>query len=106
MIDHRSLAVHDPIRADHLAAESLPDTLVTETDAQNGNGRSQRPYQVHANTGLVGRAGPGGNDDAIRLHLHDIVHADGIVAYGFDLGTQFTQVLHQVVGEGVLVVDH
>jgi hypothetical protein len=29
-----------------------------------------------------------------------------VVAHGLDFRTQFAQILHQVVGEGIVVVDH
>jgi hypothetical protein len=38
--------------------------------------------------------------------LHDAGNVDLVVAQHLHLGTQFSQVLHQVEGEAVVVVDH
>jgi len=45
-------------------------------------------------------SGPRGRD------LTDVVDAHRIVALDHDLGPELAQVLHEVVGKGVVVVDH
>src|ERR1700694_1145181 len=75
----RSLAVHHLLRAHHLAAECLPDRLVSEADAQDGNATRKALDQGQADAGLVGRARPGGDDDVRRLQLADLVESQGVV---------------------------
>jgi hypothetical protein len=45
------------------------------------------------------RAGPGRNDDAFWSHLLDLDNRHLIIAANFNLGSQFADVLNQVVGE-------
>src|SRR5271169_6200133 len=56
--DFRQLAVDQLRRAHHLAAEGVADRLVTETDAENGNGRRGFDNQIEADARLFGRARP------------------------------------------------
>ena len=53
----------------------------------------------------AGRARPGRHDHARRLAREQLVHGLGVVAHDVDLGPQLAQVLDEVVGERVVVVD-
>ena len=64
------------------------------------------PDGVHADPGLVRRAGAGGDDDATRFKGGNLVDGDLVVAMNLHLGTQLAEILHEVVGETVVVVDH
>ncbi len=52
-----------------------------------------------------------GNDDAIGAELLDLLDGDLIVAIDLDVlsngkfGSQFAEVLHQVIGKAVVVID-
>ena len=54
----RRLAV-DGLAAHYLGAESLPDGLVAEADAQGGDTLTDLLDQLYRDTGLVRRAGTG-----------------------------------------------
>lgn len=47
-----------------------------------------------------------GNHDALGIQRFDFGDGQLVVAHHFDLGTQLAEVLHNVVGKGVVVVDH
>src|SRR3546814_8394018 len=47
MVDAAELAVHRPRRAHDLAAERLPDRLMTETDAEDRDRKSTRLNSSH-----------------------------------------------------------
>ena len=54
-------------RADHFAAECLPEGLVAQTDTENWELSSRRLDELQANAGLVRRAGAWRQDDALGL---------------------------------------
>ena len=47
-----------------------------------------------------------GDDDVVRLQRGDAGEVDLVVADDFDLLAQLAEILHEVVGEAVVVVDH
>ena len=49
--------------------------------------------------------GPGRDDDAVGRALEQLVDGRDVVAHDLDLGAQLAQVLDEVVGERVVVVD-
>ena len=53
-----------------------------------------------------GRARAGRDDDAVRPPREQLVGGLGVVAHDLGLGAQLAQVLDEVVGERVVVVDH
>ena len=66
-----------------------------------GHVRNER----NEDAGLAGRAGPGRKQDPLRLQGFDFVHGELVVAADIDFGTQLAQILDEVVGEGVVVVE-
>ena len=100
------LAMHDLVAAHHLAAEGLTDGLMPKANAQQGRaGFSGGLGQGKANAGLIGVARARAQQDAGRLHRHGLLHIQRIVSPDLDLGAEFAQIMHEVVGEGVVVVD-
>ena len=63
-------------------------------------------YHRHGDACLLGRAWAGGNANAGRCLGFDLTHGDGIVAMHLHLGTEFPEILDDIPGEGVIVVDH
>src|SRR5690606_13623269 len=106
VIHRTGLAVHGLAGTHHLAAEGLADALVAEADAQDRQPAGKVLEYRHRYPSLVGRAGAGGDDYAFGLQRFDLGHAQLIVAHHLDLGTQLAEVLHQIPGEGIVVVDH
>ena len=53
-----------------------------------------------------GVQGPGEDHDAIGRQRLDLSTRQLVVAHHLHLRTQLAQVLHQVVGERIVVVDH
>ncbi|WDT81612.1 MAG: hypothetical protein MPW14_07775 [Candidatus Manganitrophus sp.] len=54
----------------------------------------------------LGVQGPGEITMRFRRQGLDVGQRHGVVALHPHLGAQLAQVLHQVVGEGIVVVDH
>ena len=93
--------------ADDLAAERLPHRLVAEADAERLDaGLGEAAHGLDADAGLVGRARAGADDDAVVVVLQQLVDGCDVVADHFEVGPELAQVLDEVVGERVVVVDH
>src|SRR3954447_20960913 len=106
VLDLRRLAVHGHV-AHHPAAVRLGQRLVAEAHAERRDPRlGEAPHRLNGDPGLVRGAGPGRDDDAVPPAPEQIVDRGGVVAHRLDLRPQLAQVLDEVVGEGVVVVDH
>src|SRR5438105_784976 len=104
--DLARLSVHEVRRANDLAAERLADRLVTETHAEDRGVARECAYDIDADTRLRGRARPGRDDDVRRRHDGDLFERHLVIAHDARLGVQLAKVLHDVVSEGVVVVDY
>ena len=62
-------------------------------------------YQFNADAGLVRSAWPRRHDDPLRPHRFDFFNSDLIVAANLDLCSQFSDVLNQVVGKRIVIVE-
>ena len=103
--DRRHLAVHHALRANDLPAERLADRLVAEAYAQDRNPSGEALDQRHRNPGLAGRARPGRDDDLFRLPRRDLLESERVVAMDVNVRAQLAEILDEVVGEAVVVVD-
>ena len=92
--------------ADDSAAKGLADGLMSKADAEHRNLPREVADQVDADTRFMRRAGPGRNHDAFRAHAFDLVDRHLIVAANLNVGAQFPDVLHQVVGKRIVVVEY
>src|SRR5271156_1822516 len=102
----RSLAVHQAIRAHDLAAERLADTLQAEAHAENRNLVRHLAQESQRDAGLGGSARSRRDDDRIGTQRANAGDFDGVVALDRDVGAELAEVLHDVVGERVVVIDH
>src|SRR5690606_13178095 len=59
-----------------------------------------------ADAGLVGRAGAGRKDDGFGRALGDLVERDTVVAHHFGLRSKLSEIVGEVVGEAVVIIDH
>src|ERR1017187_245452 len=100
-------AMHALRRVLYPAAEGQPDGLVPEAHAQQRHGCPRRlAHQGHADAGILRTAGPGRQHDGRRLGGDDIAGAASVVAHDRGVRTELSEVLHEVEGERVVVVDH
>src|SRR5690606_16531120 len=105
VVNFRRLAVHQVVGAHDFAAERLADGLMPEADAQDRNFAFEPFNEGKANAGLIRRTRPRGQHDVVRPHRRDLVQSDFVVAPDNHFFAQFSQVLDQVVGEGIVIVD-
>ena len=106
MVELIGLAVHDTGGAHDLAAEGLADGLMAEAHAEDGQATGEMADHVQGDPGLVRRVRPRRQADPIGRKSLDAGQIDGIVAHGVDIFTEFAEILDEVVGERVVVVDH
>src|SRR3954467_6486068 len=106
VLDGRRLAVDGHVTHD-ATAEGLRHRLMAEAHAQGRHaGLREAAGDLDRHAGLVGRARPGRDDDAVEAALEQLVDARAVVAHDLELAPQLAQVLDEVVGERVVVVDH
>ncbi len=92
-------------RAHHLAAENLADGLMAKADAEDRNGGRSLLDQVEADAGIVGRAGAGRQHDRLGIGSDHIFHRDLVIAMHSHVRSEPAQVMEQVEGEAVVIVD-
>jgi hypothetical protein len=100
----RRLAV-DGLAAHYPRPEGLPYGLVAEADAEDWDLASRPLYDLDRDAGLVGRARAWRDDYPVRVEIEDLLGRYLVVAPDEDLSAQLPEVLDQVVGERVVVVD-
>ena len=93
--------------ADHVAAVGLADALVAQAHAEDRRRRAPSRSITSSDTpASFGVHGPGEITMRSGASAVDLVHRQLVVAHHLHLGAQRLQVLHEVVGEAVVVVDH
>src|SRR5271166_136278 len=105
MLHFTCLAVHKVGGANDVAAKGGADGLMAETDAENRDFSCEVFDDVDADARLVRRAGTGRDDDAFRGELLDLFQCGPVVAAHHDFMPHFPDVLHQVVGKRIVVVQ-
>jgi hypothetical protein len=105
VVDRRRLAVHQHRRAHDVATVELPDALVPEAHAEHRSHAGERLDRGVREPRVVRRAGTGRDDEPVGQVGEQLIDGEGIVADDLDLGAELRELLHQVVGEGVVVVD-
>ena len=105
MFDFAGFTVHQFLRANDAAAESGADGLMAEANAENGNFSGETLDERDADTGFLGSAGAGRYKDTFGAQGGDLVESDLVVAADIELLAHLAEILGEVVGEGVVVVE-
>lgn len=104
------LAMHEVFCADDFSSKNLTDRLVAEADSKDRNGLlgvlAKFADDIAADTGFVRRAGTRGDANALWGEFADFVNAHGIIANHLHCRPKLAEVLHEIVGEGVVVIDN
>lgn len=106
MVDRAHFTVNDFMAAHDFAAKGLSDCLMAKADAhQRGSGfrSSLRQCQTNARLGRITR--PGGQDNAGRSHSHCLLDINRVIAFHHNVRAKFTKIVHQIVGEAVVIID-
>ena len=105
MLDLRQLAMDRLGRADDMTTIGVADGLMAQAHAEQGDLVPRRMDQIKADARLPGAAGAGGQDNGVWPPRHHRGDTDFIIAMHADLSAKGAQVMHQVPGEAVIVVD-
>lgn len=97
--------MHEPLGADDIAAEDIADALMAETDTEQRDAPAELPDDLIADPGLFRRAGTRGNADMIRFELRNLLDGHLIIAPDFHERPHLAEVLDEVVGKRIVVVD-
>src|SRR5579871_6787930 len=87
------------------ATIGLTDGLMTETDTECRHATSGLCDQLKANARLVGRARPWRKHDSLRAHGENVGEAQLVVAFDDDFRPELPQIVEEVVGKAVVVID-
>ncbi len=96
----------EPRRAHHLSAEHLADALMAQADAQQRAGWPQAADHLVRDARVRWIAGAGGDHDVAGTQGLQRVGRDGVIAIDLDFGPQLAEILHEVVGERIVVINH
>ena len=66
----------------------------------------EMPDDVHGDARLLRRAGAGRKKDGLRLERLDFLDGDRVVAVHDDVLAELAQILDQVIGKRIVVIDH
>jgi len=87
-------------------AEGVADGLVTEANAKEwGVIGDAFMDHINADARVFGAAGTGGDEDAFGVHVHDSIDSGLIVSDDCGFYAQIAEILVEVVGEAVVIVD-
>src|ERR1700758_3602912 len=106
MLPPARFAVHDVLRPNDLSSKSLANRLMSQANAQYGHFPGEVADQLDADPGVGRRARARRNHDALRAERLYFRDADLVVAAHLDLRPQLAQILHQVVGKRVVIVEN
>ncbi len=98
--------MHEGLSADDLPAEGVTHRLVAQAHAEQRHLARERLDHFDRNTGVLGIARPRRDHDPFGRKFLDPLQRDLVVAEDLHLHPQLAEILHQVVGEGIVVVDH
>src|SRR5579862_1235183 len=96
--------VHEFGSAYDLASKGGTDRLMPQANSQQWHLAGKVADQVDADSGFLWRTWSGREQDAFGVHGFDIRDRDLVVPADYDFGSQFAQILDQVVSEGIVVV--
>ena len=105
MRDRACLAVHDRLGLDDPAAEGFPDRLVAETHPENGERVRCAANDLGTNSGIRWPSRSGRDHDPVRAGADRFGCAHRVIADHTGLCPQLLEVVHEVEGEAVVIVD-
>jgi len=97
--------MHESGSADHPAAVRFGDALMPETDAQDGNLGPEAQDDFFADARFAWRARAGGNADVLWRQACNFIQRDFVVSLDEKLTPKLTEILREIVGERVVIVD-
>ncbi len=106
VMDGGELTVHHLRRADDAAAVSLADGLMPETHAEQRHAHlAVRSHKIEADARLIRVARARRHDDGLRAVRQRFGYRDLVIAHDAALRPQFAEIMHEIVGKAVVIID-
>src|SRR5580704_14888729 len=105
VMDLARLAMEQFRGADDSPAKGRANGLMSEAHAQNREFPGEAFDQFHGNARFLRRARPGRDHNFFRLAPRDFFDGDFVVAVDFDVATELAEILREVVGKRIVVVE-
>src|SRR3990172_5948512 len=106
VIDGRGLPVHKPRSPHNLCTKSIADGLMAKTNTEDRNFSCKFLYNINRYASLLRVAWPRRYYNLIGLETLYLLYRNFIITIHPHILTQFTKRLNEVVGKGVVVVNH
>ncbi len=103
--DGRGFPVHQSSGTDDFAAENVAHALVAEADAKHRKAWTKGSDDVIGDASFIWGARAWRDADAFGMEGLNFGEGDLVVAFDEQIGTEFAEVLDQIVGERVVVID-
>src|SRR5262245_17780732 len=104
--DRRRLAVHRRLRTADRSSVHDPDRLVSKAHTEYRRRRSEAPDDVTRNACIFGPTWTWRDHDLLGGHRANLVDGDLVVAPDTQDRAKLAEILHEVVGERVVVIYH
>ena len=106
VVHRRHFAVHQRFGAHNMAAKGFADGLMAQANAHNRQLAGKMLNRGHRNAGLARRTGAGAYHQILGLERFDFGRRDVVVAAHQHFLAELGEILHDVVGEAVVIVYH
>src|SRR6478672_1174868 len=106
VLDAGRLAVHKALGSHNLASKCHSQRLVAETDTEYRQASREMLDHLDGDASFIGGARSRGDDDAVGLQRLDLLHRYLVVPVDPDIFAQLPEVLDEVVGKGIVIIDH
>jgi hypothetical protein len=97
--------MHQALSADDVPAVRFGYALMTEANAENRNLLTEAQNDFLTDTSFAWRAGAWRNADVLWSYRCDFINRDFIVAFDQNIAAKLAEILREVVGERIVVVD-
>ena len=101
-----SFPVHDSLGANDLASEYRCNGLMTQAYAKYGVFTGISLHERHREARGFGPPRPRGYDDHLGREFGHLIEFELIVSPHRHIRAQFGQILNEVVGERIVIIDH
>ena len=107
MENRRSFTVHQAVIAFDHGPKGMADELMSQANSQNRNSRPKAFENIIADAGLTRGAWAGRNNNPFNTHAFNLINGNPVVANNFNGagGVDLTEPLHEVVREGVVIIN-
>jgi len=105
MLNLAGLSVHKVSGADNASAEGGSNGLMSQANAEQWDSPREVADELDADAGFLRSAGAGRDHDPLGTEPFDFLYRNLVVPPHLDLRAQFSQILDQVVGKRIVVVE-